>query len=300
MMACSDSDEQFYLNSCESAACNQGFIYHASCIVPLIALAQKISSHIKDYRLIWLSKKEPAYPSLWPNTSPSIYSYVFNRLTIFDKQIHDLELKAHNLADRSLRKENITYKELFQLASDWNYAVQGASSMFTPNSPVVLTKKIFTQEWSMSAHCMSLACLFGSFIPGEPFIWCRKKGPRAQYLETISWISYRIYIGHRFKDRVLSTYAQIFQRQDDKGKTEMLDFLWLRTLDNGGFMFQSKEVLYFHWVNHLCFLIAITDINKNKLFIVSDPEITGYKLLNYADMTELILNPKLCFELDLN
>ncbi len=95
-------------------------------------------------------------------------------------------------------------------------------------------------------------------------------------------------------DQYFHNFAQHFQEQsNDSERRHMLDMLWEGVLDNGGVMLQSHETLFRARIPHLMFLMAAKDIDQRRLFVLADPEIRGFKMLSYADMTVFILEKDL-------
>lgn len=78
---------------------------------------------------------------------------------------------------------------------------------------------------------------------------------------------------------------------------DTLNQLWSLALQCGGIFFASKEHIWGVEVGHLNVLYALRMPNSGKHFLVCDPEIRHYKWLLFRDMKELIVNPRVNFDL---
>ena len=80
----------------------------------------------------------------------------------------------------------------------------------------------------------------------------------------------------------------LLQLTEESQLGRMLE-LWHDIFDNGGLLFSSKEECYGVWVGHLSFATSIIFRNQPH-FLISDPEISAYKVLTFHQMIHLCLD----------
>ena len=91
ILGCSDTDEQYWINTCEIATKNQSKIFHSSSIIHLIAYSKFLIRKLKEDRLNkWSSTKKWASSlKMWSFSLPSEKSYA---TSILNKYIGDIDL----------------------------------------------------------------------------------------------------------------------------------------------------------------------------------------------------------------
>jgi hypothetical protein len=90
MLACSDSDEQYWLNTCAATAVNLALTHHAATLATLLVLAHTIATRIKRQLQI-LQPDADAHPSLWPGSSPSVVFQVLDVLAKVRERLNEVE-----------------------------------------------------------------------------------------------------------------------------------------------------------------------------------------------------------------
>lgn len=76
----------------------------------------------------------------------------------------------------------------------------------------------------------------------------------------------------------------------------LIDQLWYRTFFLGGVLFSTNENVAGVYVGHLAYLISFS-YQGEKLFLLSDPEISSYKLIDRQLFIKMATDPKVNFDL---
>ena len=292
MLACSGMDEQYWLNTCETAARNDMIAIRVPTVAHCIVLGREICKHIRQNQLPKCSKTEPWTKMLWYCCTPSVHSYCTK---ILDETEDDLNILTER-ANQLLEKEITSTVELHGLVHDWNWILQRLSTIFYSEEPVVLSKKLFSNNWQPSAKFISFPCLLSSFLPFQPLITQRKEGTAGEYPASRNWFTWRDRISPsqypEFKDLAFKMDKMTVEKRN-----EMLLQLWNFALLYGGIVFASKEFIWGLGVGHLNVLYALKMEKSGRFFLVCDAEITNFKWLTFDEMYELIISPKVNFSL---
>lgn len=186
MMSCTDADEQIYVNSCEPAASNTGLVAHAAHPLVLLVAARRVLALTRERKLSLCSKSVSAYFCMWPFTAPSMHTYAKRIIDACEARIETAWNQSASssvcvfylspyvasvsrlLIDSSTRRP--AYAELHAITQQWHHALQALSPVYIPHEPGVLTRKFFSEWWTLSAHLVSVFCAVGSFVPGQPFL----------------------------------------------------------------------------------------------------------------------------------
>ncbi len=170
MLSCSNCDEQYWLNTCEVGARNIMMACRMPTIAHCIEFTREVVSHLRLNRVRNLSTVTPWTFSLWNMCcrSKSLREFCEEILLKVDLELDRLEERV-----RAVLKAQNKHKELQLLTQDWNKTTQFLSCIFYPEEPVVLSKKLISNHWQLSAKLIALPCILGSFLPGEPFVMKR-------------------------------------------------------------------------------------------------------------------------------
>lgn len=79
-------------------------------------------------------------------------------------------------------------------------------------------------------------------------------------------------------------------------KPALLHELWKTLFDAGGAMLHAQETLYGTRIPHLTYLLAARQSGGERVFLLCDPEIRGFKLLSEDDMATYATLPQLELE----
>lgn len=302
MLSCSDSYEQIYLNTCDISATLTSFVAIHPNLASLLFLSDKIISHL-NHKLLLSDKKIPAYGTLWfENLVPSQYEYsnkviencVFEMNKI-KKQIKSLLNEEKNESknfDQNFYQ--IYFKRLSSLVKNWHHNMQVLSSIFIPQSPIVLTSKLISNKWLLSSRIMTVFSLISQFIPGAPSILSRANASRE--LELVPFFLYHTQtaILNPDLDPIFLNLNEILLDLKLDQQFETLHQIWYLILYSGGVLFSSKETLFSSWlIGHLSYCTAQFQ-NGQMHFLISDPEISSYKLLTVDQMRQYLIDQKSC------
>ena len=96
LLACSDTDEQYWINTCEGAAKNQVKIWHSGTIAHLLVLSDIILDDLVKKRLPQLSETEPWVQSfrIWKWSLPSEKTYATRLIKEFEKAKKQISEKS--------------------------------------------------------------------------------------------------------------------------------------------------------------------------------------------------------------
>ncbi|EGG24265.1 hypothetical protein DFA_06415 [Cavenderia fasciculata] len=307
MMACSNNSQQYYLNTCNPSAFNLSFISKSPNISPLLTVLNEIIKKLEIYKRVSIIRRKDikAYKTLL-NVAPTVQQYMDKKVdkvkSLYESIYNDClqfsnQLKLNQTTTTG--NNNISNKELinsiFKLTNRWNEAMQSLSSIFSPSTPRILTKKPIASSWHASAYLMTAYCVATFFIP-SPKMFDRISGTPPFFFETMMLINfdycfpkssryYRIYEDYQ------SDFAQI---TDPVERLESLNRLWDDCFNLGGVLFCSSEKIFRQPIGHLNYLFAI-QMNATRLFLVGDPEIKNFKVYNLQDMTDIILQDTFFF-----
>jgi hypothetical protein len=321
MLSCSNAEEQYFLNTCDVAASLSSIVSLHPNIASLIHLSNRIYNDVCG-RLVLAAKELPAYPVLI-GSAPSQYDFSKSLLEDFRRNMDELEADVLTILDNEISPTRNTgaldstegleedqtlarsypgkvdmklVLSLYGLITRWHKQMQLLSSIFFPDSPVVLTPKIFANDWHKSAKCMTALALFDQLIPGRPTFLCRSQASRT--LEQIS--CYRLH-----------THIALIESEADKGlwlefpwnveeenspdiRKSILSTLWRRILLLDGALISSRESLFFgYWtIGHLSYWKAVRlgPKESDKYFLVSDPELCYFKLLSINQAVSFVAN----------
>lgn len=296
MFACSNADEQYYLNSCNVAATlNALFTIHPN-ISTLIVFSDIVTSYLEN-KIKHMNKSIKAYPSLIGNIFvPTAKEFSSNILQSFKKSIKSLRNTCHDII-KSEHSLNISKDDneleyilkLHSLIQEWNKEMQQLSSIFIPEEPIILTSKILKDRWHWSSRIMLIYSLIAQFIPTIPTFLSRSYSSRG-----ITDVPH----DHLHLD--LYTYVDdCFELEDicnniREEKTKNGDYLmlveelWDLMILKRGIYVESSELLYYCWkIYHLSSCIPIKMEKNGKIeraFLLSDSEIRHFKILTMEQM----------------
>jgi len=137
----------------------------------------QIIAHIQS-RLSRLSVTYPAYKS-FPfriYNVPSVSKYVTSKLSVCHMLLTVIYEKALLLVDCMPH-----YEQVLSITQQWGFCMQSLSSIFFPNYPCPLTRKIVRNNWRVSAWLITLVCLVTWFLPGQPTLLSRTRGTQLRY-----------------------------------------------------------------------------------------------------------------------
>jgi hypothetical protein len=296
MLSCSNFDEQYWLNTCEVAARNGMLAVRMPTIAHCIVFTRDIVTHIRSTRLSRLSKEKPWTRTLWGaccGRVPSLRAYCERVLEATDEAMDELERRVRRLIVEKASLER--QKELQQLVMDWNRATQFLSSVYAAGEPVVLSRKLFSDQWQRSAKLLALPCCVGTLWPGQPLIMSRNEGTIGEYDSSGSRFTWR----DKLAPQSFPQFASLPEKMtgDAAAANELLDELWHLALSYGGLFFASQETIFGVQVGHLNGLHAVRLADGSPHFLVGDPEIRRYKLLSVEEMRLLVASPKVGFDL---
>lgn len=319
MLACSDAEEQFFLNTCDIAASLSSIVSFHSCIASLIHLGSIICDDV-ERRMQLSSKQIAAYPVWWGRT-PSQYEHVKsivdefrNTMRVLDEDIRavldqetpigliptSMALNSSSSRQNSSTAPTVTIEQdevrLIQtrrsFLTKWNRSLQRLSSVFYPDNPVVLTEKIYQNDWHKSAKWMTARALVEQFLPGKPSFLSRSEASRTleqitchYHHTTIAFISPEVDNG-----LWLDFPENLAQENDKLKKLEIISSLWDRIAFHDGILISSREHLFFGlWtIGHLSYWKAVKLGPKedDRFFLVSDPELQYFKVLSLEQVSD--------------
>ena len=94
LLACSDTDEQYWINTCECATRNQAKIFHLPTIAHIIYLSRILLNEISLSKLSSFDHKKSYARSLWFFTLPSQHSFAQYHLKLFRNSLDQLASKG--------------------------------------------------------------------------------------------------------------------------------------------------------------------------------------------------------------
>ena len=304
LLACSSCDEQYFLNTCDVAASLSSVVSYHPCIASLMLLGEKIAGSVEK-RLKLASKAQPAFPTFW-GSCVSQYDYVRKELDSFlsftkslrkhvlellDGEMEELEKTSGQIVDSSSYsngndsfgvdwRRNLDTRH--QLVRRWHREMQKLSAVFSPDSPVVLTEKVFKNNWHSSAKWMTARALVEQLlIPGCPTFLSRSGASRT--LEDISCNNFHTQLAliePESDDRIWLDFPwNVAEEEEEKTKLFILNRLWDRVAYLDGALISSREELFFgYWViGHMSYWKAAW--MGEKYFLISDPELEYFKVL---------------------
>jgi len=322
MLSCSGSDEQYFLNTCDTASNSISLIAHHSTIATLLFVGMTILSQITQNGER-LSHVEPAFQSTWSIWVPSLRQYALARCGEAQRIFTEIYDQALQYTGDGIAPP---FEMLTQFVRRWNYAIQYLSSVFKPDQPVVLTRKLVPQRWHFNTFAMRVICSLTSFLPGQPHISTRRRSSHEiSHIFPQQFHTFRTYISPREDSFLFEYYAcKLKATKSNRLLFQQLfsiDRLWNKALFRGGVIFSSHENVFgLGFVGHLSFLLAavlycdenecnnndISELDRSaksggkkcqKCFIIADPEIRNYRVLNFAQMFEMITKSELEFDL---
>ena len=294
MLSCSNSDEQYWLNTCEVAARNGMLAARLPTVAHCVVLTRDIVAHLRSTRLPRLAKDRPWTRTLWGRCCgrvPSVRAHCERVLAAADEELDALEsrIRAALAAGPSLARQ----AELQRLVQDWNRATQRLSSVYAPEEPVVLSRKLFSDAWRRSAQAAALPCTLGSLWPGQPLVLSRNEGTLGEYDSSGSRFTWR----DRLAPQSFPQFAELPRKMAGPEARALLEELWRLALAYGGLFFASQETIFGVRVGHLNGLYALRLADGTAHFLVGDPEIRRFKLPSVEEMRALVMSDKVSFDL---
>lgn len=325
MLACSGSDEQYFLNTCDTASSCTSLTARHSTICNLLILSSCV---LREIRLQndSLSTTEPAFPSYWSSYVPSVRLYVNSCATEVENLLKQIHTQANQFLEEekykktilshsslpslssslssppssssssssslSLSPLNVYLSRLFKLTKEWNYSMQVLSSIFSPHQPIVLTRKPFSERWHLSAFVMWILCSLTKYIPGQP-----ASDARTRSSHEITYIRPHLY--HTFRTQVTSYednnifyhFSSSVRESPPSLQLKMVRFLWRKALKRGGLLYSSREyVKGVGVVGHLNVMFA-TLVNTDNT--INDGAEEEY-LTRVRKKVFLISDPEIC------
>lgn len=316
MLVTSNCDEQYYLNTCDVAASLSSVVSYHSTIASLIHLSTSIAKSVEQ-RLKLASKTVPAFPTFW-GSCVSQYDYVRKELDRFHSSTSSLgdavaalldeeeqsstSLDALNSNGTSSASPNFgeEWQGAMSLRHDlvriWHQEMQRLSAVFEPDHPVVLTEKVFANNWHSSAKWMTARALVEQLvIPGCPTFLSRSGASRT--LDDISCNNFHsqlALIDPELDDKVWLDFPwNVAEEEDENRKSEILERLWNRVAYLDGALISSREELFFgYWViGHMSYWKAVW-IGDQRYFLISDPELQYFKVLTMDQATAFVSDLK--------
>jgi hypothetical protein len=326
MLACSDAEEQFFLNTCDTAASLSSIVSFHSTIASLIHLGRLISSDV-ERRMSMASDSSPAYP-VWWGSAPSQRSFSQALLDEFNREMASLESQISSILDAEQQTfpssskvlstssshlaevragpsvfEEGVLQERRKLVTKWHKAMQKLSSVFFPENPIILTEKVFQNDWHRSAKWMTAKGMFEQFLPSRPSLLSR--APASRTLEQISCHYHHTSLALMDPDADEGVWIEFpYNLSDALEYSKKMDFalkLWLRIAYHDGILVSSREHLFFgYWIiGHLSYWKAVKLGTKenDRYFLISDPELHYFKVLsidqvvNYVSDIKNFVNP---------
>lgn len=296
MICCSGSDEQYWLNTCEVAARNTALAARLPTLAHCMRYTRLIIVHLRENMLPKLSSTKRWAGGVFMCKALSQKAYCERLINSVEETLNGMELKCDALLSNMKPGSPVLRQALQQLLFDWNKATQMLSSVFDSEGPVVLSRKLFSENWQLSAKTIALPCILSTVLPGEPFVWSRNEGTPGEYHRAREWVVWRDRLPAQDWPR-LAKIQEDMKRMTDEQKEEILNELWYVSLFLGGVVFASKEHIFGVEVGHLNILYAVRLEQAGRFFLVCDPEIRRYKWVTFADMEKLIVSPKVNFDL---
>lgn len=301
MLAASNCDEQYFLNTCDVAASLSSVVSYHSTIVSLIHLGRSIAKSVEQ-RLKLASKTVPAFPTFW-GSCVSQYDYVRKELDSFLSSMGSLSDSVATLLDEeqpsdasqsssATTSSSSNFGDIWkssmlkrhELVRKWHREMQRLSAVFEPDHPVVLTEKVFNNNWHSSAKWMTARALVEQLlIPGCPTFLSRSGASRT--LDDISCNNFHsqlALIDPELDDRLWLDFPwNVAEEEDENRKREILERLWNRVAYLDGVLISSREELFFgFWViGHMSYWKAVW-IGDQRYFLISDPELQYFKVLS--------------------
>lgn len=293
MLCCSNMDEQYWLNTCESAARNN-VLTARLCTIAHCFVVTRLTLERLAKLLPAIADDRPWVSSIWSCCfrMPSLREHAKQVIAEVAQDMQDLTHRAHALLDA----RDCDLHALHALVLDWNRTAQYLSSVFYPAEPAVLTRKLFSENWQLSAKAISLPCVVGSLLPRQPWVMSRSEGASGECDSNKGWFLWRTELSPTQYPH-LEDLPTKMSTMSDAQSTAILEQLWSLALQCGGLYFGSKEHILGAEVGHLNVIYALRMPNSGKHFLVCDPEICHYKWLLFRDMKELIVNPHVNFDL---
>jgi hypothetical protein len=140
MQCCSNMDEQYWLNTCEAAARNN-MLCSRMCTVAHCLVLTRLTCEQLRHTGPRLPTDKPWTSTLWGCCCPvrSVAKHFDQLLARVTGHLDEITARAHALLDVQCQDGQL----LHQLVLDWNRVVQELASIFYPQEPVVLTRKLF-------------------------------------------------------------------------------------------------------------------------------------------------------------
>ncbi|XP_049849947.1 uncharacterized protein LOC126320488 isoform X2 [Schistocerca gregaria] len=267
LLNCSNTDEQYFLNTCDvTATANSIIAFH-----PFVASLYLLSDFIFEFvqsRIQLLTDFEPAYPSLWGSVFvPSVKSYAQIQLAKFQSLTTQLRIQTEGLLiSERLQPLSINLTshvtKIRSLVKKWSYSIQVISSIFKPEAPIVLTKKIFSQKWHLSAKLSSLFSLVFQVLPGVPTFLSRAQGSYQLECVPYALFHYQLPVLDPSADDYIYLYLSqhmLSAKDNASEQKRLLILLWRRLVFYGGLLFSTREhLLGGIWtIGHLSYCMAV-------------------------------------------
>jgi len=322
MLSCSNCDEQYFLNTCDTAASLSSIVSYHACIASLIHMGRLVCAEVEK-RCPLARDDEPAFPTLFGSV-PSQLAYVSTMIANFRSYMDDLELMVLNILDGE-RQQRVDsgpsssssssssspssderqellpplfdmnmVLERHELMRRWHKEMQRLSSIFFPDDPVVLTEKIFPNNWHKSAKVQTALAFLDQFLPGRPTFLSRSQASRSLEQIDCHYLHTQLALLEPEADNGLWLDFP-WNVADETNPTErmvIMEKLWERIVHHDGLLISSRESLFFgFWtIGHLSYWkgVWLGPELEDRYFLISDPELRYFKVLTIAQAERFV------------
>lgn len=240
---------------------------------------------ISESSIAWLAWKDvDAYETSF-GRPPQMESYLRSQIATTSASLR--RLRAHTAA--VLADQSSSFHDLFELTNDWSYVLQEMSVLWRPG--LYLTMKPISDDWAASAKLMTLIAALLVPMPGLPTISLRARGSPRSWPHPHRLLECPLAFQHSgYKDK--STFIQAAHKlRTALDSTPLLDELWCGALRLGGVLVGSDDCIAGVRVGHLGFITACKSKSGERVFLLSDPEYSSFKMLSYDQMKHFISFP---------
>ncbi len=312
LFACSSHMEQYFLNTCKTAAYNQSLVAHAPSIVVLLNLTEMVCEQLREER------GGPEY--LYFGWRCALPQEVRVQVTQFERMLTELRASVSAQLRHTDTTTPLLLSNAFSLTQDWNYALQRMSQFFLQQRPIYLTAKPIPDDWETSAKLMSLLSALALPIPGMPPLTTRTRGAprtlprmRQQFLSYSPQIevSMRHYwetnqsLLRKMLDLTERVRAAVCAHLDDTAD-QCIAELWQVAWAMGGVIIAYSDRIMGIEVAHLGYLTPFLDrpiassssgVDERRCFLLSDPEYSTFKMMRFSHMRHFISQSTYSFDL---